>query len=148
RLSLIVYFLLLLGAALGGVSWFAYHSTRQALAAKEESTTNLLTARYEATRKQVEADFDRKMKQVVTDFDRKLLERARRLADRLDSRSVWLRNQHESLIAMGLLGTPWQKQGYLSAVASLTPPPEGSRRFPIWKQVWIFGFRLPDEDDI
>ena len=41
RLSLIVYFLVLLAAALGGISWFAYHSTEQALAAKEKSSSVL-----------------------------------------------------------------------------------------------------------
>src|SRR5262249_58182777 len=50
RLSLIVYFLVLLGAALGAVSWSAYHSTQKALEAKEDSTTKLLKTRYEAPR--------------------------------------------------------------------------------------------------
>ena len=48
RLSLIVYFLLLLGCALGGVSWFVYQTTSHALHAKEAGNREHLQASYQA----------------------------------------------------------------------------------------------------
>jgi heavy metal sensor kinase len=48
RLSLIVYFLLLLGVALGAVSFLVYETTRQSLEEKEQSMGRLLRDRHQA----------------------------------------------------------------------------------------------------
>jgi heavy metal sensor kinase len=47
RLSLTVYFLLLLAAALGGASWFAYRTAAQTLRDKRKATADLLQAQYD-----------------------------------------------------------------------------------------------------
>jgi heavy metal sensor kinase len=47
RLSLTVYFLLLLAAALGGASWFAYRTAAQTLGEKRKATADLLQAQFE-----------------------------------------------------------------------------------------------------
>src|SRR5947209_10044118 len=59
RLSLIVYFVLLLAVALGAVSWLSYESTGQALAAKEASSTKLREAQYGEERVKVKERFDK-----------------------------------------------------------------------------------------
>ena len=44
RLSLVAYFLLLLSAALGAVSWLVYQTTARTLREKEQSTAKLVEA--------------------------------------------------------------------------------------------------------
>src|SRR5262249_9438491 len=61
RLSLIFYFLLLLAPALGGVSYFCYQSTQEALAAKEVSTRKLWEKQFQDNSNRVRADFDAKL---------------------------------------------------------------------------------------
>src|SRR5262245_5334489 len=50
RLSLIVYFLLLVAVALGAVSFLVYRTTAQAMQEKQETTVQLLKERYKAER--------------------------------------------------------------------------------------------------
>src|SRR5262249_13008931 len=50
RLSLLVYFLILLGVALGAVSLLVYEITEQTLLAKKQKTHDLLVANNERTR--------------------------------------------------------------------------------------------------
>ena len=59
RLSLILYFLLLLAVALGGVSWLSYESTAQALLDKEVSTKKLWEAKFRQDCKEAHESFDR-----------------------------------------------------------------------------------------
>src|SRR5439155_5052993 len=59
RLSLIVYFVLLLAVALGAVSWLSYESTGQALAAKEASSATLREKQYSEERVKVKERFDK-----------------------------------------------------------------------------------------
>src|SRR5271163_453880 len=58
RLSLVLYFLVLLCAALGAVSYFSYQSTQSALEAKEHSTQALLTKKYQEDTAATNAKFD------------------------------------------------------------------------------------------
>jgi heavy metal sensor kinase len=61
RLSLIVYFLFLLAATLGAVSWFAYQTTSQTLQAKEAGAKSYLDVEYKENCKKASADFDKKL---------------------------------------------------------------------------------------
>ncbi len=61
RVSLIVYFLLLLAVALGAVSYFYYESTSQALRDKEATKKKLLDEQYHAACVAVRADLDQKL---------------------------------------------------------------------------------------
>ena len=71
RLSLILYFLLLLGAALGGVSYFCYESTQEALAAKESSTRKLWEKQYDENRRRLEVEHEATSQRMAADFDAK-----------------------------------------------------------------------------
>jgi signal transduction histidine kinase len=59
RLSLIVSFLVLMAAALGGVSWIAYQTAYGTLEEKEASTRELIQREYERRCKQAEVQFDK-----------------------------------------------------------------------------------------
>ena len=48
RLSLIVYFLVLLTAALGAVSWFSYRTTSQSLRERQHDSQKMIEAQCEA----------------------------------------------------------------------------------------------------
>src|SRR5262249_49911425 len=91
RLSLIVYFLLLLGLALGAVSVLVYRTTYVTLLAKKETTRKLLQAQYE----------DR-CQEVRTKLDDELFYQARILADKAQSQSPWFRPRFPTFL--GLLG--------------------------------------------
>ena len=69
RLSLIVYFLLLLTGALGAVSWFSYRTTEESLRERQRDAQKMIAAQYEAR-----ADAAK------TELDRQLLRQARALA--------------------------------------------------------------------
>ncbi len=99
RLSLIVYFLVLLAAALGAVSWLAYQSSAQTLQDKVESQRKFLAAEC-ATRCQ----------EARSALDRRLLQQAQTLAGL--TRSTFL--HVEGLSPVGLLGTAVFPQGHLA----------------------------------
>lgn len=100
RLSLIVYFLVLLALALGGVSWFAYATTAQTMRERQASTHDLVQSQYE-----------HRCANIKVDFDRRLLTQAQTLAKR--SRST---NPHvEPFYVLGALGTSMVPEGYLTA---------------------------------
>src|ERR1700730_10363064 len=61
RLSLMVYFLVLLGAALFAVSWFVQQTTQRTLQDKEASTQLLLRTQYENRRQTVKDDLDNRI---------------------------------------------------------------------------------------
>jgi heavy metal sensor kinase len=63
RLSLIVYFLVLLTGALGAVSWFAYRTTEQALVERQGDSHQRIEAQYEASCQALRADLDRRILQ-------------------------------------------------------------------------------------
>src|SRR5690349_6452166 len=99
RLSLILYFLLLMGAALAGGAYFCYQSTQEALAAKETSTTKLWIKQFDESKARVEAEFDEKLEA-----------RARKLG----GKAVWYDNRLEWLNVLGMIGTQPQNNGYLA----------------------------------
>ena len=98
RLSLIVYFVVLLLAALGGVSYFCYQSTAQAIEAKEASTRELFAAKYKEN-----------CAQVRLSFDRELLLHAKSLAQK----PVWFNHQYEPLHIFGLINSNLNFYGHL-----------------------------------
>jgi signal transduction histidine kinase len=59
RLSLIVSFLVLMAATLGGVSWFAYQTAYRTLEEKEASTRALIQTEYERRCRAAESQFDK-----------------------------------------------------------------------------------------
>ena len=61
RLSLIVYFLVLLAAALGAVSYFFYQGMSAALQAEEVSTRELLTTRHKNNIQAIKANLDKQL---------------------------------------------------------------------------------------
>jgi signal transduction histidine kinase len=100
RLSLIVYFLVLLTLALGGVSWFMYQTTAQALRGKQASTNDLIRTQYGEQRDQIQKALDNHLNRQA----QALAKNARPSKDYL-----------EPLLACGILATPLQPQGYLNA---------------------------------
>ena len=69
RLSLLVYFLLLLSVALGVIGWLSYEATRRTLRDKEETARALLRELYE-----------NRIRAVGDEYDHGILERAQTLA--------------------------------------------------------------------
>lgn len=62
RLSLLLYFLLLLALALGAVSYFSYQSAQEALDAKEASTRSLWKQQLDDRRRWLQYDLAEKEK--------------------------------------------------------------------------------------
>ena len=79
RFSLIFYFLLLLGAALGGVAYFSYQSTQNALIAKERSTEQLLKKKLVEDKADTETKFDAKVLDKGLALGRKLVQNYHRI---------------------------------------------------------------------
>jgi signal transduction histidine kinase len=63
RLSLIVYFLVLLTGALGAISWFSYQTTAHALRERERDARELINTQCEKLVGTVKADLDRRLLQ-------------------------------------------------------------------------------------
>lgn len=100
RLSLVVYFLLLLALALGVISALVYRMASRALWAKEESTRALLIGQHAA---QCQAERDQ--------LDEHILRRARTLARLAQAQSG--RNRFQDLLCLGLLAAPLNPHGQL-----------------------------------
>jgi heavy metal sensor kinase len=105
RLTLIVFFLVLLVLALGAVSAVVYQTTHQSLMAKEATARERLQER-----------FDRSSAEVKKKFDDALLHRAEQVAN--VAQAPPSRNRYQSLYVLGVL----------SAVVS----PQGQVQVPIW----------------
>lgn len=116
RLSLIVYFLLLLGLALGAVSLVVYRITHQTLSAKKEATRQLLTAQYQDRCHEVE-----------TKLDDALYYQARSLASVAQAFTRWDRYRFGPLLALGMLNA--------------APTPNGHLLLPLW--LAEYGFDRP-----
>src|SRR5438105_10230519 len=99
RLSLVVYFLLLSGTALGAVSLFVYESSHQALRESEKSKKDLLEAQFRARAKEADAA-----------LERRVLSRAQTLA----RFTRWSIEHYESLFPLGILCAGMQPQGHLT----------------------------------
>src|ERR1700730_1438887 len=100
RLSLMVYFLVLLGAALLAVSWFVQQTTQRTLQDKEASTQLLLRTQYENRRQTVKDD-----------LDNRILHRAQTLANL--AQSQWNPNGRPELYPLGLLTAGLSPHGHL-----------------------------------
>jgi heavy metal sensor kinase len=98
RLSLLVYFLLLLAGALGAVSWLVYETTSKTLVEKEQSTRGFLETQYKIDCAEAESA-----------LDRRLLSQAQTLA----SMARTISSHYEGLYPLGLLGNAPLPQGYL-----------------------------------
>ena len=100
RFSLIVYFLVLLAVALGGVSWLVYQTTAQTLREKQISTHDLIQAQYRY-----------QCQEVQNTLDERILRQAQALASMARSGKV----HFEPYYVLGVLSTAAQPQGYLNA---------------------------------
>jgi heavy metal sensor kinase len=70
RLSLIVYFLVLLTGALGAVSWFSYRTTSQSLRERQRDSQTMIEAQCETSCEALRADLDRRiLRQALTMVD-------------------------------------------------------------------------------
>jgi heavy metal sensor kinase len=99
RLSLILYFLILLVVALGGILGFLYKTMLQTLEAKEESMQAMLLTENESRSRQLEDE-----------FDNQVLRRAQTLASL--AQSQWS-HIPQGLYASGILTTPLTPHGHL-----------------------------------
>jgi heavy metal sensor kinase len=73
RWSLVLYFLLLLCATLGAVSYFSYQSTQHALEAKEKSTKALLIQKFDQDKANIIANFDLRVYKNARELGKKLV---------------------------------------------------------------------------
>jgi len=117
RLSLIVYFLLLLAAALGGVAWFVY-----------ESSTEMLRKSGDSKRRLLEQQYTQRVKEAKTALDTPLVKRARTLA----KLSRWSHDHLESLFPLGVLGSALQPQGHLQTLLWLGEAYHRPLAFKLW----------------
>lgn len=101
RLSLVVYFTLLLTATLGTVVWFYYQDVTQSVHANEVST-----------RKLIETQYDDSCKKVRSDLDEHLLRRAQLFAGMARSNQ----KSFEALFILGQAATAPGPQAHLPAV--------------------------------
>jgi heavy metal sensor kinase len=104
RLSLIVYFLALLAAALGVVSLIVYQFTQQALQAEER-----------AKREKLELIYEERCQREEEKLDLALAERVRSIADRslFRTESWLLPRSYQSMSALGLVGASAFPNGHL-----------------------------------
>src|SRR5262245_42501468 len=96
RLSLIVYFLLLLAAALGGVSWLVYEISAITLSEKQLSTQDLIVNQ-----------FGSDCQQVREVLDQRILHQVQVLANQ----ARFGKPNYEPLNALGVLSTPLNPHG-------------------------------------
>jgi two-component system, OmpR family, heavy metal sensor histidine kinase CusS len=61
RLSLIIYFLVLLTGALGAVSWFSYRTTAMSLRERQRDAQKMIETQYAVSSKSARADLDRRI---------------------------------------------------------------------------------------
>ncbi len=100
RLSLIVYFLVLLGLSLGAVSAVFYETSHRSLKAAEASKAKQLQTRY-----------DQRCKDERAKLDTALLRRAQHLAHL--AQAPWDVNRYQGLYLLGLLSAGLSSQGHV-----------------------------------
>jgi heavy metal sensor kinase len=105
RLSLVVYVLVLLAAALGAVSALAFQTAHRTLLAKKE-----------ATRKLVEEQYKERQQEQRTDLDKALLGQARRLYDLIKFQNPWKELRYRELHVLGTLTAGLNPNGDLPLV--------------------------------
>ena len=106
RLSLVVYFLVLLAGALGAASWLAYRTSEETLSEKKE-----------ATRKLIEAQYEENCRQERARLDDQLLTQAQSLARQTQTLLDWprLHERERELGMLALSGWPLAPNGHLTA---------------------------------
>ncbi|MSQ94521.1 MAG: HAMP domain-containing protein [Gemmataceae bacterium] len=119
RLSLIVYFLLLLTGALGAVSWFSYRTTAESLHERQHDAQKMIQTQYEArsqaahdSRKMIEAQYVAYAQAARAELDRHILRQARAMA------------------GMPLVTVPYEAVYVASVLAAPTTP--GNVSLQIW----------------
>ncbi len=145
RWSLLLYILILLGAAFGVISTFVYENTRQVLEKKQATEAVQLRAKHKS-----EVDAAR------ADLDRELLLRAQALASQAQFQVNFAENhlRWQVLVQLSLLARAagpedvWQRAGFMReavknplAYYSKNPMPGGLQR-PNLAEIW-FGDRVP-----
>jgi heavy metal sensor kinase len=124
RLSLMLYFLVLLGLALGAVAVSAYQYTQYTLEAKVETRRELLKTYYER-------DCERERQ----NLDDALRQRARTLADQALFQYQWSRTRVLDMAPLGLLSMVADPNGYLLTTRCILATlwlPERHHRGPLF----------------
>src|SRR5437868_1245151 len=119
RLSLIVYFLVLLALALGTASAFVYETTRNTLAGRKAALQTLLKEKH-----------DHRVQEVRDQFDRDLLAQAWTLGSLAQFQHDWPRGWLlRNYLCLGVLSAAPSPNGHLLVPlwTSQVPPPQGSR---------------------
>src|SRR5438552_17804107 len=80
RLSLIVYFLVLLTAALGAVSWFSYRTTEASLRERQDDAHTMIQAQFHDAQTMIQAQCVTREEAQRAELDRRLVAQARTLA--------------------------------------------------------------------
>ena len=106
RLSLIVYFLVLITGALGAISAVVYHTTARTLQERQAEARNLVAAQFADRRDEVYAA-----------LDKRVLRQAQTLATMARTLTV----HYEVLYPLGVLGAAPQPDGYLGVPYWLAP---------------------------
>jgi heavy metal sensor kinase len=113
RLSLVVYFLALLGLALGVASWLVYRSAQDTLADKQTATLQLVETRYQARRQAAQES-----------LDNLLLQQALALAGRVQIEVDWSSTGYRPLHVLGFLTAPGVPHGPLTTLPWLCQMPQ------------------------
>ncbi len=100
RLSLIVYFLVLMTGALGAVSWFSYRTTAEALRAGRRDSEVRIQAQFTGSSDALKAD-----------LDRRILRQAHTLVN--VSQSMYIHAEGQFAL-LGLMGSGAMPNGYLN----------------------------------
>ena len=109
RLSLTVYFLLLLAAALGAASLLVYRTTRSSLRSRQHATEELLQAKKTTAAQLLQARYDKDVEEQKSELDAALLSQARKLAGLVQFKFDWSRfhgREYNFLGALGAVGAP------------------------------------------
>jgi signal transduction histidine kinase len=125
RLSLMVYFLVLLAVALTVASLLVFRTAEQTLQAKRQATEQLIQAQYRERCREEEARFDDALREQAQSL-------ARFVQVQFDSDRVETRSRYLSLHALGLLSSSLSPNGYVLA--------------PTWIAEGAPGKRLPLEE--
>ena len=118
RLSLTVYFLALLAAALGAASLLAYRTTKSSLEARQHAAEEQLRDKRSATAAVLQAKFKQDRAAEKARLDAALLSQARTLAGLVQFQFDWKRVRYQK----------WNFTGAIAAAAA----PHGHLLIPLW----------------
>jgi heavy metal sensor kinase len=113
RLSLIVYFLVLLAVALGAVSGFVYESTHRSLLSKKATLARLLQDKEASTSKLVQTQYEDRCREERAKLDEALWSQARTLASLAQSQFQWHRLRLQALYVPGLMTAGLNPNGHV-----------------------------------